>query len=100
MTAPRQRRSRAVPGASPRPSVITSPTLPNVRPSTKNDPVGAYAYDVVMGKIVACRYVRLACERHFRDLKEGHKRGLVFRHDFALRKRRWEINDTSRNPER
>lgn len=27
-----------------------------------------YAEDVVAGKIVACKYVRLACERHLRDL--------------------------------
>jgi phage terminase large subunit-like protein len=28
-----------------------------------------YAGDVVSGKIPSCRYVRLACERHLRDLK-------------------------------
>ncbi len=28
----------------------------------------AYAEDVIAGRIVACRFVRLACERHVRDL--------------------------------
>ena len=28
------------------------------------------------GRILACRYVRLACERHLRDLSEGRGRGL------------------------
>lgn len=37
-----------------------------------------YARDVVAGRIVAGRLVKLACERHLRDLKTGHKRGLYF----------------------
>ncbi len=40
------------------------------------DPATAYARGVVKGKIVAGRLVRLACERHLRDLKEGPARGL------------------------
>lgn len=39
-------------------------------------PVASYARDVVEGRIVAGRLVRLACERHLRDLVEGPKRGL------------------------
>ncbi|GHD59476.1 terminase large subunit [Jeongeupia chitinilytica] len=35
------------------------------------------------GRIVAGRYTRLAIERHFRDLKNGGERGLVFRIDHA-----------------
>lgn len=38
----------------------------------------AYAKDVVEGRVHVCRYVRQACERHFRDLETGHKRGLHF----------------------
>lgn len=34
--------------------------------------------DVVGGRVVACRYVRLMCERHLRDLRTGRKRGLRF----------------------
>ena len=33
---------------------------------------------MVNGKLPACRLVRLACERHFRDLTTGHKRGLTW----------------------
>lgn len=41
-------------------------------------PAEQYAQDVISGKIVACKWVRLACERHLHDLKHGHKRGLYF----------------------
>lgn len=37
-----------------------------------------YAYDVVAGKILAGRLVRLACARHLNDLKTGSSRGLIF----------------------
>jgi len=37
-----------------------------------------YVEDVLSGKQVACRWVRLACERHRRDLECGHERGLIF----------------------
>lgn len=33
------------------------------------DPVTAYAEAVVSGKTMVCRYARLACERHLRDLE-------------------------------
>jgi phage terminase large subunit-like protein len=38
--------------------------------------VTAYALGVVAGRVVAGRFVRLACERHLRDLEEGPARGL------------------------
>ncbi|SIO36630.1 Phage terminase-like protein, large subunit, contains N-terminal HTH domain [Rhodovulum sp. ES.010] len=41
-------------------------------------PVSRYAIDVVEGRIVAAELVRLACERHLRDLEEGGDRGLWF----------------------
>lgn len=41
-------------------------------------PVEAYARNVLDGRIVAGRLVRLACERHVRDLQYGPKRGLSF----------------------
>jgi len=41
-------------------------------------PVKQYAEDVVAGKVVANRLIRLACKRHLHDLEEGAKRGLVF----------------------
>jgi phage terminase large subunit-like protein len=43
------------------------------------DPVTQYATDVVDGKVIAAKLVRLACERHLRDLQEGPSRGLEWR---------------------
>lgn len=63
---------------------ITSTAPPPARPPTKTDPVGAYAWDVLNGRIVACRYVRLACARHFRDIAEQSRRGITWRKDWAL----------------
>lgn len=37
-----------------------------------------YVDAVLSGEQVACRWVRLACERHRRDLETGHERGLYF----------------------
>jgi phage terminase large subunit-like protein len=68
------------PPATPGPDRSTpiSTAAPEQRPSTEADPVGAYAWDVVRGAIPACRLARLACERHFRDLRDGWQRGLSF----------------------
>ena len=50
-----------------------------VRRRTKvNDPVTKYAWDVVEGRVVAGKLVRLACERHLRDLSTGEERGLYW----------------------
>lgn len=48
-------------------------------------PAEQYARDVISGKIVACKWVRLACERHVHDLKHAHKRGYVFDPETAKR---------------
>lgn len=37
-----------------------------------------YVDDVLSGEVVVCRWVRLACERHRRDLETGGERGLFF----------------------
>lgn len=37
-----------------------------------------YARDVLAGKIVACKEVKQACQRHLDDLEHGHLRGLHF----------------------
>jgi phage terminase large subunit-like protein len=50
--------------------------LPPTPPAA--DPVGEYARDVLAGKVVAGKYVRLACERHLRDIAEGGARGIRF----------------------
>lgn len=41
-------------------------------------PAERYIEAVISGEQVACRYVRLACERHRRDLVDGAERGLRF----------------------
>lgn len=41
-------------------------------------PVDAYAEAVANGKVVAGELIRLACERHLRDLKAAATRGLYF----------------------
>jgi phage terminase large subunit-like protein len=47
------------------------------------DPVTRYATDVVALRIVACRLVRLACQRHLHDLRDGAAKGLVWKPDEA-----------------
>jgi phage terminase large subunit-like protein len=38
----------------------------------------AYGQAVLAGEIVVCKWVRLAIERHYRDLESGHERGIQF----------------------
>lgn len=45
---------------------------------SKRHPVERYIRRVAQGKVTACRWVQLACQRHVRDLRTGRKRGLVF----------------------
>src|SRR5262249_28664127 len=37
--------------------------------SADNDPVTKYAKDVIAGRLIASRWVKMACERHLADLK-------------------------------
>jgi len=37
-----------------------------------------YADDIISGKISACKWTKLACERYFLDLEHGKERGLWF----------------------
>lgn len=46
-------------------------------------PTTQYAKDVTKGKIIANKWVRLACQRHLNDLKDGKSRGLVFNQNWA-----------------
>jgi len=48
-------------------------------------PAEQYASDVLDGKITACKWVKLACERYFDDLEHGHERGLRFEPERAER---------------
>lgn len=42
-----------------------------------------YCRKVLAGEVLACKWVKLACERHLNDLEEGHLRGLYFDYDAA-----------------
>jgi phage terminase large subunit-like protein len=42
-----------------------------------------YARAVVTGKVSACRYVRLACQRHLDDLTASKKKAFPYRYDAA-----------------
>jgi phage terminase large subunit-like protein len=46
-----------------------------------------YARDVVAGKIDACKWVRLACQRHLDDLEASKGRGFKWRFDRAQAER-------------
>lgn len=45
--------------------------------------VDKYPRDVLDGKILTNKWIRLACERHFRDLENAKELGLYFDHDEA-----------------
>ena len=47
-------------------------------------PAEAYIDGVLSGRVVTCRFARLAVERHVQDLKDGHERGLVFNRAAAI----------------
>lgn len=55
------------------------------KPEPIADATTAYARDVVEGRVVTGQLVRLACERHLRDLETGAERGLRFDADTAQR---------------
>jgi phage terminase large subunit-like protein len=42
-----------------------------------------YIDDVLSGKVLACRFVKLAVQRHLDDLEHGKERGLVFNREKA-----------------
>jgi phage terminase large subunit-like protein len=43
------------------------------------DPVTRYATDVLLGRVVAGRLVRLACQRHLNDLDQQTAKGLIWK---------------------
>ena len=51
----------------------------------KLHPAERYARDVVAGKIIACQWVKLACQRHIDDRKHARERGLYFDEPAAQR---------------
>ncbi|MGE0290370.1 MAG: terminase large subunit [Bradyrhizobium sp.] len=55
----------------------------NSSPRPEDDPVTAWALDVVEGRIVSGDLAIRACRRHLSDLEHGYKRGLVWKIDKA-----------------
>ena len=53
--------------------------LPSISPAER------YIEDVISGKVVVSSWIRKAAERNVSDLKNGHKRGLIFDRERALR---------------
>ena len=49
------------------------------KPQAALDPVTRYATEVVARRVVACRLVTLACQRHLTDLREASAKGLVWK---------------------
>ena len=78
--APARRRTTT---SSTRPTRPVSSSRAAARSNQALDETTAYARAVIAGDVVACRLVRLACERHVRDLAEGQARGLVWRPEAA-----------------
>ena len=54
-----------------------------VRRGLPNDPATQYALDVIECRRIAGELEIAACERHIKDIQEGHKRGLVWNPDHA-----------------
>lgn len=67
-------------------AVTTSIEVAIPEVSYEDDPVTAWAADVVSGRVVAGPHVRNACRRHLLDLRDGPARGLFW--DLAEAKRR------------
>lgn len=53
--------------------------------SLEHDPVTDYAQKVCSGELIAGPHVRNTCKRHLNDLENGHKRGLFWDLQAALR---------------
>jgi phage terminase large subunit-like protein len=80
----RRSRSTAAPKAR-RKAAARKPRQKPPAPPASLDPVEAYARSVVGNEVVAGELVRLACERHLRDMAEGAARGLSWDREAALR---------------
>lgn len=57
--------------------------------SYEDDPVTAWAADVLRGKVIAGPHVRNTCRRHLLDLRDGPGRGLVWDLEEAKRRIKW-----------
>lgn len=66
---------------------MTDIEIPDV--SYEDDPVTAWAADVLLGGIVAGPHIRNACRRHLLDLRDGPARGLLWDVEEAKRRIAW-----------
>jgi phage terminase large subunit-like protein len=57
--------------------------------SYDDDPVTAWACDVVRGDVVAGPHIRNACRRHLLDLRDGPARGLLWDLETANKRIKW-----------
>jgi phage terminase large subunit-like protein len=81
LTDPKLTRQRATKsGTSSKRSIQTS----NPDPTSYSERAHQYARDVVAGKVVACKWVRLACQRHLDDLERS--KTAAFRYKFIASK--------------
>lgn len=62
----------------------SDPVVPARKPDPEKDPVSSYAWEVLRGRIVACRLVRLAAQRHFNDLAHGAERDIYWHPEVAV----------------
>jgi phage terminase large subunit-like protein len=62
----------------PRKPPAKKPVKKPTKSISKLHPAEQYARDVISGKILSCRWVRLACSRHFDDIRDAKAKGLVF----------------------
>lgn len=53
------------------------------KPQNASTEAHAYAQQVIDGKIVACKWVKAACKRHFRDLERSAQADYPYRFDSA-----------------
>ncbi|MFC7515085.1 terminase large subunit [Herbaspirillum sp. GCM10030257] len=50
-----------------------------------------WARDVIAGKVPACRYTKLACQRHFDDMAASRSKGFKYRFDPAAAERKLKL---------
>lgn len=55
---------------------VQSPRLKRANQARAGCPVLRYAQDVIAGRLPACKWVKLACQRHINDITTAHERGL------------------------
>jgi phage terminase large subunit-like protein len=72
----KRKRKPSIPPSPPPPPRPPTPPPPPPKLVVNEDRCTDYAKQVVAKKIIAGPYVRAACERHLRDLKEAKKREL------------------------